>query len=217
MMAVSCAALTSSASRGEATVTSPAPMRSAPRAREPRGSGAMDRPRHDDGVPARIFVALRLRPGKLREPERAARWRRSWARWRQEHASGMPISATLTSPQWSPSRQEKVARLQAEEGHGRGGAMAVPLTSPVVPSMPLGTSMATTGEFGRVDALDQARRACPRRDGRALRRTGRRPRHRRLRAGQGRAALVLPTSARPLRRRRRAGAPRRRRSRACTL
>ena len=35
--------------------------------------------------------------------------------------------------------------------------MAVPLTSPVVPSMPLGTSMAMTGQVRRVDALDQAR------------------------------------------------------------
>ncbi len=35
--------------------------------------------------------------------------------------------------------------------------MAVPLTSPVVPSMPLGTSMAMTGKFDALTTLDQAR------------------------------------------------------------
>ena len=36
--------------------------------REPRGPGAVDRPRHDNRVSPRIFVALGLRPGKLCKP-----------------------------------------------------------------------------------------------------------------------------------------------------
>ena len=58
MIAVRCAAWTASASGGEATVTSPAPTRSAPRGGEARRTGARHRPRDDNGMAAVVFVSV---------------------------------------------------------------------------------------------------------------------------------------------------------------
>ena len=58
MIAVRCAALTASASGGEATVTRPAPTRSAAARREARRAGPDHRAGDDDGMAAVVFVAV---------------------------------------------------------------------------------------------------------------------------------------------------------------
>ena len=55
------AALTASASRGDAIVTRPAPARSAPRAAKPRRPGRIDAARQHDRMAARVFVTVESR------------------------------------------------------------------------------------------------------------------------------------------------------------
>jgi hypothetical protein len=58
---------------------------------------------------------------------------------------GMPISARLTSPQWSRPGSSRCPGFRRKKVTVESALIATPLTSPVVPSMPLGTSTATTG------------------------------------------------------------------------
>ena len=79
MTARLAAALTLSASRGLAMVTSPAPARSAPRAAS-RAAPVVDRPPDTTTAwPRRIFVALRRRAPETGRPTAPGRWRRPWA------------------------------------------------------------------------------------------------------------------------------------------
>ncbi len=64
--------------------------------------------------------------------------------------SGMPISAIVTSPQWSRPGSRRWPGFRRKKVTVAAASMATPLTAPVVPSMPLGTSTETTG---RADAF----------------------------------------------------------------
>ena len=131
MMAVSCAALTSKRIAGRGDGDEPgADAERAARA-EPRGAGAIERARHDDRVPARIFVALRPAARESRRATARARWRRSWARSRRARSPGCRYRRA--SPRrngcrpgkrrWPGFRRKKVTVAAA--------SMATPLTSPV--------------------------------------------------------------------------------------
>ena len=79
MTARLAAALTLSASRGLAMVTSPAPARSAPRAASRAAPVVEMPPETTTAWPRRIFVALRLRQRELAAPQRRFDWQRPWA------------------------------------------------------------------------------------------------------------------------------------------
>ena len=139
-------------------MTAPAPIRSAPRRREPRGArraqpGRRRRRRgrgHICGRPAAAAgAALAQSAGTLWNVD---------GRIVASTESGMPICATSVSPQCEPARQQQMARLQAEERDRPRRADGDARTSPVRPSMPLGRSTASTGAPPAFTASTSARR-----------------------------------------------------------
>ena len=132
--------------------------------REPRRAGeATDRPRPPPHGRA-IFVAVGRGHRKALRPQRRGVGEGLRRRCRRARASGMPMSATAHRSGMQPARQQQMARLAAEEGHGFA-RRAPPRPSPrrSSPLMPLGRSTATTGTPARVDRLDhRPRRALDR-------------------------------------------------------
>ncbi len=144
MMAVSAPALTSSASRGEATVTSPAPARSAPRAPSLAAPVLHTGPDTTTAWPRAYLWLSGLGHGKCAS-QRAGSLTKARGRITSSTLASMPISATLTSPQSPRPGSSKCPGLSRKKVTVARARIATPRTAPVVPSMPLGTSTATTG------------------------------------------------------------------------
>ena len=99
MIAVTCAAWTSSASSRADEGHGPCPGAQRRRGAEPRCAGLQRAARDDDAVAARVFVRVERQASAATRG--AGRWRRPSARFRSSTAAGMPMSASTTSPQSS--------------------------------------------------------------------------------------------------------------------
>ena len=145
MIAVSAAAWAHSASRGVAIVTSPAPARKAPRAASRAAPVCASPPESDQGMAARIFMAIDTRNREVLPPEsrtvgegfgrdrrRTASPQCQYPRQRCRRNATRPGSS-----KWPGLRRKKVMV--------RVASIAAPRICPLEPSMPEGTSTARIG------------------------------------------------------------------------
>ena len=114
------AALTASASRGLASVTSPAPARSAPRAASRAAPVNASATRHDHGVPARVFVAVETRHRKDLAPQRRT-VREGLRPNGHQHARRNADVDDAHLAGMQPSGQQHVTGLAAKERDALGG------------------------------------------------------------------------------------------------
>ena len=154
--AVSTDALIASASRGEASVTSPAPARSDPRAASRAAPVAAMSPDTDDGMAAGIFVAVDLRHRKSLAPKV---WNILECQGADlaEHA-GVDADVGKTHPAaMNPSRQQQMCRLAAEERDGFGRAHGDPHHGTRGAVDAAGKVDAEDRHAARIDGLDDVR------------------------------------------------------------
>ncbi len=196
MTAALSAACAESALFGLAIVTSPAPIRSAPRA------------------------ASLAAPVVGISPDTTTAWPRSYL-WPPAAACGnaaiqsggslanvcglislstaeeMPISATFTGPQCSRPGSSRCPGFLRKKVTVSVALTAAPITAPLSPLMPLGRSTATTGTPDCIDRFDERPRASLRPAGRGRRRTGHRRSPREIRALPDRRARSASPTAPP--------------------
>ena len=162
---------------------------------EPRRAGREGRTGHDHRVTAGIFMALRLRPGKMREPERGLVGE-GLRLDDLKHAVGNADIGDARLAAKLAARQQQMPGLQAKEGDGGQRARSpTPLIAPVVPSTPLGTSTAIDGKPACIHRLDQRGEDRLRWAAQALPRTRHRPRHRRWRGSSALRGSMAPVQA----------------------
>ena len=144
MMAVRCAALTATASGGLATVTSPAPTRSAPRAPSRAAPVWASGPETTNAWPRPYLWPSSFGQGNC-ALHRPGAFAHVLAPMSASTSSGIPMSATLISPQSRRPGSNRWPGLRRKNVTVRTALTTGPAASPVVPSSPLGTSTASTG------------------------------------------------------------------------
>ena len=143
-MAVTAAAFTASASRGEASVTRPAPARKDPRADMRAAPVAAISP-----VTTMVWPRAYLWPsthGTGNDLRQTCGTFSKVCGWISSSTAGsMPISATRTRPQWIRPGSSRCAGLRLKNVTVSVARTATPITAALAPLIPLGRSTARTG------------------------------------------------------------------------
>ncbi len=147
MTARLAAALTASASRGVAMVTSPAPARNAPRAAS-RAAPVKDSPPETTTAWPRVYLWPSTRGSGKVFAHRGGELIEMRGLIASSTLAAIPMSATRTVPQWSRPGRSTWPTLQRKKVTVSAAFTARPITAPVVPLIPLGRSTAQTQDAG---------------------------------------------------------------------
>ncbi|CCD92896.1 exported hypothetical protein [Bradyrhizobium sp. ORS 375] len=142
--AVSADAFTTSASRGEANVTSPAPARSAARAPMRDAPVAATSPDIASTCP-RAYLWPSMRGTGKRGCHSSGSFSNACGLISSSTCASMPMSASRTRPQCCRPGSNRCAGFLRKNVTVSVARTAMPITAPVVPLMPLGRSTASTG------------------------------------------------------------------------
>ncbi len=158
MTARLAAALTASASRGLAIVTSPAPARNAPRAASRAAPVDHEGPGGNDHAGRGHTCARSTAAWENARAKARGCSRRSSAQLAASTLSGIPMSATETRPQYSRPGRRRCPGFLRKNVTVREALTAAPMTAPDVPLIPLGKSTARIGAGLRVHPFDHRTR-----------------------------------------------------------
>ena len=120
-------------------------MRSAPRAPMRAAPVCASGPDTTSAWPRSYLWPARLRTRKRRQPEPRSVGPGAWLDLAQHRGRDADVGGAHGTAVRAP-RQQQVPRLAAEEGDGAARLHDRPVAAPVVPSSPLGTSTARTGQ-----------------------------------------------------------------------